>query len=70
MKTCSLQVIILDKDMVRAPARQLFVIFVVVFCILLYEQFIHYTLINLRQNMRFLSAQQRAYQSFSSYFLV
>ena len=32
--------------------------------ILLYEQFIHLTRINLRPNMQFLSTQQRACQSF------
>ena len=32
--------------------------------ILLYEQFIHYTKINLRPNKQLLSTQQQAYQSF------
>ena len=35
-----------------------------------YEQFIHYTHINLRPNKQLLSTQQQAYQSFLSYFLL
>ena len=38
--------------------------------ILLYEQFIHLTQINLRPNKKFLRTQQHAYQSFFGYFLV
>ena len=42
----------------------------ILLAILLYEQFIHLTRINLRHNIQFLSTQQRAYQSFFCYFLV
>ena len=38
--------------------------------ILLYGQFIHLTKITLRPNIQLFSAQQHAYQSFLSYFLV
>ena len=36
----------------------------ILLAILLYEQFIHYTQINLRPDMQLLSTQQQAYQSF------
>ena len=36
----------------------------ILLAILLYEQFIHLTRINLRPNIQFLSTQQHAYQSF------
>ena len=42
----------------------------ILLAILLYEQFIHYTKINLRPNKQLLSTQQQAYQSFFSYFLL
>ena len=35
----------------------------ILLAILLYEQFIHYTKINLRPNKQLLSTQQQAYQS-------
>ena len=38
--------------------------------ILLYEQFIHLRQMTLRPNIKLLSTQQHAYQSFLSYFLV
>ena len=38
--------------------------------ILLSEQFLHLTQINLHPNIQFLSTQQHAYQSFFGYFLV
>ena len=38
--------------------------------ILLHEEFIYHTQINSCTNIQFLSTQQRAYQSFSSYFRV
>ena len=38
--------------------------------ILLYEQFLHLTQINLHPNTQLLSTQQHAYQSFFGYFLV
>ena len=42
----------------------------IVLAILLHEQFIPYTQISLHPNIHFFTAQQRAYQSFLSYFLV
>ena len=42
----------------------------ILLAILLYEQFLHLTLINLHPNMQLLSTQQHAYQSLIGYFLV
>ena len=42
----------------------------ILLAILLYEQFKHYTPINLRLNKQLLSIQQQAYQSFLSHFLL
>ena len=42
----------------------------ILLAILLYEQYIHHTQARIRPNMQYLSAQQYAYQSFLSYFLV
>ena len=42
----------------------------ILLAILLYEQFIHYTQINLCPNKQPLSTQQHAYQSFLRYFLL
>ena len=42
----------------------------ILLAMLFYEQFIHYTQINLCPNKQLLSTQQQAYQSFLSYFLL
>ena len=42
----------------------------ILLAILLYEQFVHHTQINLRPNKQPLSTQKHAYQSFLSYFLL
>ena len=42
----------------------------ILLAILLYEQFTHYTQINLCPNNQLLKFQQQAYQSFFSYFLL
>ena len=42
----------------------------ILLAILLSEQFLHLTQINLHTNIQFLSTQQHAYQSFFGYFLV
>ena len=42
----------------------------ILLAILLYEQFVHLTQINLYSNAQLLSTQQHAYQSFLGYFLV
>ena len=42
----------------------------ILLAILLYEQYTHHTQASLRPNTQYLSAQQYAYQSFLSYFLI